>query len=698
MKKKIFNGLLIISVFLLLGTISFADSSSAAFREIFQQAKTAPGNNVIATIVDAMYFGLITIFRGVSQRIVLVVAGFMVMLLSADSIRTIFTSLGRIDYISMMKKLIPNLIKGIMTLAFLTMPMTYNASLNKGQQVKGSMFTWLVEKMFAIFYKLGLRFFGDSRFTNLTPGQMADVFFSSPLTLLQNSFSTWTLLAVFTNILKILVLVLCIWMAGKIVATLISNMFSALMLCTFSVFFLQFLLFEPTKSMAQRGINTIVAQIVSVFMTVGMVGLSYQTMKLIATDNSMSGIITLAILLMMMQQCTENIASMAMAMVNGSGLGHSNSAGFMSLLSSAGAIIGGGLMFATEGAENMIGDFKNGMEGSTEQGMGKIFDGAKNMAKNSAAADIFGDAKLAASQKFSRSKTIKALMDKGQDLKTAMANTKAIENAQKAYRNKQKALRELERKQRGMGAGSVAGIGANVLISALSGNLHDTKILGSIASRIGGQNVSQEKLLEAKRDLLDAGSKVKAFEQVTGFTVPGGHNNADFEKLSQELATNGYKNEVREFWNLMEEARSGNIDMASEKFKTIYNSLERMANEAPNTAAGDQIREGMRGFANFVEGQNLAAAITDPTSQTGNEGLKSGNGGSEAGGTYGTGGANNSQKRVNDEFVNKQVNPTVIKETGIKTDTGTKNNINQNTDDINTFKNKNNINDNNEEV
>ena len=497
----------------------------------------------------------------------------------------------------MMKKLIPNLIKGIMTLAFLTMPMTYNASLNKGQQVKGSMFTWLVEKMFAIFYKLGLRFFGDSRFTNLTPGQMADVFFSSPLTLLQNSFSTWTLLAVFTNILKILVLVLCIWMAGKIVATLISNMFSALMLCTFSVFFLQFLLFEPTKSMAQRGINTIVAQIVSVFMTVGMVGLSYQTMKLIATDNSMSGIITLAILLMMMQQCTENIASMAMAMVNGSGLGHSNSAGFMSLLSSAGAIIGGGLMFATEGAENMIGDFKNGMEGSTEQGMGKIFDGAKNMAKNSAAADIFGDAKLAASQKFSRSKTIKALMDKGQDLKTAMANTKAIENAQKAYRNKQKALRELERKQRGMGAGSVAGIGANVLISALSGNLHDTKILGSIASRIGGQNVSQEKLLEAKRDLLDAGSKVKAFEQVTGFTVPGDHNNVNFEKLSQELADNGYKNEVREFWSLMEEARRGDIPTDSEKFKTIYSSLERMANEAPKTAAGDQIREGMRGFA-----------------------------------------------------------------------------------------------------
>lgn len=689
MKKKFFNGLLIISVFLLFGTISFADSSSAAFREIFQQAKTAPGNNVIATIVDAMYFGLITIFRGVSQRIVLVVAGFMVMLLSADSIRTIFTSLGRIDYISMMKKLIPNLIKGIMTLAFLTMPMTYNASLNKGQQVKGSMFTWLVEKMFAIFYKLGLRFFGDSRFTNLTPGQMADVFFSSPLTLLQNSFSTWTLLAVFTNILKILVLVLCIWMAGKIVATLISNMFSALMLCTFSVFFLQFLLFEPTKSMAQRGINTIVAQIVSVFMTVGMVGLSYQTMKLIATDNSMSGIITLAILLMMMQQCTENIASMAMAMVNGSGLGHSNSAGFMSLLSSAGAIIGGGLMFATEGAENMIGDFKNGMEGSTEQGMGKIFDGAKNMAKNSAAADIFGDAKLAASQKFSRSKTIKALMDKGQDLKTAMANTKAIENAQKAYRNKLKALRELERKQRGMGAGSVAGIGANVLISALSGNLHDTKILGSIASRIGGQNVSQEKLLEAKRDLLDAGSKVKAFEQVTGFTVPGGHNNADFEKLSQELVTNGYKNEVREFWNLMEEARSGNIDMASEKFKTIYNSLERMASEAPNTAAGNQIREGFDGFANFVSGQNLGIASTDPTSPTGKGVVGDGEGTTVKTGE--TVFQNNPKKVVDEEFNKEQVNP--INRTQFETD-----NITNSTDDINTFKNKNNIDNNNDEV
>ena len=231
-----------------------------------------------------------------------------------------------------------------------------------------------------------------------------------------------------------------------------------------------------------------------------------------------------------------------------------------------------------------------------------------------------------------------------------------------------------------MGAGSVAGIGANVLISALSGNLHDTKILGSIASRIGGQNVSQEKLLEAKRDLLDAGSKVKAFEQVTGFTVPGGHNNADFEKLSQELATNGYKNEVREFWNLMEEARSGNIDIKSEKFQTIYNSLERMANEAPNTAAGDQIREGFDGFANFVSGQNFNIAATDLTSQTGKGVVGDGEGTpGKTGETFGK----DPQKVVKEEFNDKQANP--IKRTQFRTD-----DITNSTDDINTFKNKNN--------
>lgn len=615
MKRKIFKNLLLIGVFLLLGTISFADTSSEAFREIFQQAKgSASGNQVIATIVDAMYFGLITIFRGVSHKVTLVLAGFMVMLLSADSVRTVFVSLGSLDYLSMMKQLIPNLVKGIMLLAILVMPFKYTSSLNNSNvNVKGTLFTWIVEKMFMIFYKLGLRFFGDGRFNDLTPGQMADVFFSTPLTLLQNSFSTWTLFAVFTNIIKILVLVFCIWMAGKIVATLISNTFSALMLCTFSVFFLQFFMLEPTKSMAQRGINTVVSQIVSVFMTVGMVGLSYQTMKLISIDDSTSGVITLAVLLMMMQQCTENISTMAVAMVNGSGLGSSNAAGFMSLLGSAGAIVGGGLMFATEGAENMVGNFKSGMNDSTAQGIGKIFDGAKNMAKNSIAGDIAGDMKMAATNRFSRSRAIKDMMSRGMDMKTAMANTKALEDAQKAFRNKQKALRELEKKQRGIGAGSVAGIGANVLISALSGNLHDTKILGSIASRIGGEKVGQDKMLEAKRELMAAGTYLQGLEQTTGHVLEGGaHHKLDYEALGNELRSSGYAGDVNHFWDLLEKARNGGLNQS--ELSEIMNEAGRMAKEAPTTMAGDQMRQGFAQLAAEIsQSQNLAAAVSDPT-------------------------------------------------------------------------------------
>lgn len=603
-KKKVFNFLLFFALFTALSASAYADESSQAFKAIFDNAKAQSGDAVIATVVDALYNGLIIIFRGVSTKITGVAGAFMVMLLALDSVKTILTSLNSIDYASIMKKLMPNLIKGGMILAFLVAPMPQDSNmpgsaLPPGISSHGTMYTWFVEKLFKAFYKLGLYFFGEPKMMNLSVGKMADVFFSTPLNLLMHSITTWTLFAVFTNIIKILALVFCVWMASKILSTLIANTFSALMICVFSVFFLMFMLFESTKSLSQRGVNTVIAQTVTIFMTVGMVGLSYQVMKLISVDNSIAGILTLVVLLMMMQQCTENVNSMANAMVNGSGLGNSNSAGFMGMLGALGSIVGGGLLMATETVDNVAADFKDGVIDSKSQSLGgKAFDGFKTAAKNSVAGQAGAGVASAIHGKYSKAKAMKDMMGKGQDFFTAARNARLLGDAQKAFKNKEKALRELEKRKHGIGKGSIAAIGTNVMISALTGNLHDTKVLNSIGQRLtGDKSVSDTELKTAQQEMLNAAATLKILENANHIKVQGKHNDIDFDNLEKYKGDKQMEEFMKHQAERIEEAKNGKID--PEKLQKDLDKAKDDAERTVETEKGKMIKTGFEDLANF---------------------------------------------------------------------------------------------------
>lgn len=662
-KKKVFNFLLFFALFTALSMTAYADESSQAFKAIFDNAKAQNGDAVIATVVDALYNGLIVIFRGVSTKITGVAGAFMVMLLALDSVKTILTSLNSIDYASIMKKLMPNLIKGGMILAFLVAPVRMEqqnmpgSSLSSGIQSSGTMYTWFVEKLFKAFYKLGLYFFGEPKMMDLSVGKMADVFFSTPLNLLMKSFTTWTLFAVFTNIVKILALVFCVWMASKILSTLIANTFSALMICVFSVFFLMFMLFESTKSLSQRGVNTVIAQTVTIFMTVGMVGLSYQIMKLISVDNSVAGILTLAVLLMMMQQCTENVNSMANAMVNGSGLGNSNSAGFMGMLGALGSIVGGGLLMATETADNTIADFKDGVIDSKSQGLGgKVFDGFKTAAKNSVAGQAGAGIKSSIQGKYSKAKAIKDMMGKGQDFFTATRNARLLGDAQKAFKNKEKALKELEKKKHGIGKGSVAAIGANVMISALTGNLHDTRVLNSIGQRLAGdKSVSDTELKTAQQEMLNAAATLKILENANHIKVQGKHNDIDFDNLEKYKGDKQMEEFMKHQAERIEAAKNGKIDP-----KELQSDLDKAKNDAEQTVEseeGKMIRTGLEGVASFfkddvnfgvVDGKGGQAQTDKAKDGSENQGRVSTNGDSS--------GSNGHENDYKTKFTRKEAN------------------------------------------
>ena len=330
-------------MFILISTFSLADANSDAFAQVFKEASNQ-GSGIIGRIVNALYYGLIIIYRGVSLKISQMFGYIILAFMVINVLKTILQNIDRVDVYGMFKMIIPGFVKNLIVAFILVTPVNYQMRLGVGSSggtVHGTLLTQFTEYIFTMFYRLGLLFFNDGRFNDLTPGDVADIFFTRPLTLLQETFGFMTFFAIFINIAKIILLLLCLWLCGKIIAVYIANIFTALMLTTFSVFYLIFLTMESTAQIGQKGINIIIVQSVTLFMTVAMMGLSYQVMNLISTGNSVQGIASLTIMLLMLQQTMENIGGMAVSITSGGGLGMSRGDAFMGLGSTFAGMLGG---------------------------------------------------------------------------------------------------------------------------------------------------------------------------------------------------------------------------------------------------------------------------------------------------------------------------------------------------------------------
>ena len=83
----------------------------------------------------------------------------------------------------------------------------------------------MVEAIFTMFYRLGLIFFNDPKFNNATPGKIADVFFTRPLRLLEKTLGFTSFFSIFVNIGKIILIIVCLWICGKIIAIYIKYIY-----------------------------------------------------------------------------------------------------------------------------------------------------------------------------------------------------------------------------------------------------------------------------------------------------------------------------------------------------------------------------------------------------------------------------------------------------------------------------------------
>ena len=334
----------IIMLFIMFSTISLSDANSDAFAQVFREAsKQSDSKKIIERVVNSLYYGLLAIYRGVSLKISQLCGFILIAFMIISILKIILQNIDKVDVYTIMKMILPTFVKNIVIAFILVTPITYNSTsgLTGGGMVNGTILTRIVEAIFTMFYRLGLIFFNDPKFNNATPGRIADIFFSRPLNLLEKTFSFMTFFAVFISIAKVILLIVCLWICGKIISVYVANIFMALMLTTFSIFYLLFLTMEGTAQIGHRGINTIIVQSVTLFMTVAMMGISYQVMRLIAVGDSISGIASMTVILFMLEQVIENISGMAVAITSGGGLGQSKGDAFLQLTGAFGAIAGG---------------------------------------------------------------------------------------------------------------------------------------------------------------------------------------------------------------------------------------------------------------------------------------------------------------------------------------------------------------------
>ena len=355
--NKVFS-LMILLLFVMCSSIAMADTSSDAFAQIFRDA-SGSGNNVIERVVDALYYGLLIMYRGVSVKVSQLCGLFLVFFMTLDILTAILKNIAQVDLYSVFRTIIPKFVKNLIIAFILVTPTYYPLKIGVGGgatalKMKGTLVTQITEMFFDMFYRLGALFFNDPGMAKATPGRIAMAFFNRPLEMLKDVFGFMSFFAMFNNLAKVILLLFCLWLSGKIIAVYVSNIFTALILTTFSVFYLMFFTMESTVQIGQRGIQMIVQQSVTLFMTVAMTGISYQVIHLVAGGNSIQAIAALAVILFMLSQVMENIGMMAIAIVTGSGLGYSTDSAFMGLAQAAGMVITGLAMFGGAKYDEMV--------------------------------------------------------------------------------------------------------------------------------------------------------------------------------------------------------------------------------------------------------------------------------------------------------------------------------------------------------
>ena len=453
----------------------------------------------------------------------------------------------------------------------------------------------MVEAVFTMFYRLGLIFFNDPKFNNATPGQIADIFFSRPIRLLEKTFSFMTFFAVFISIAKVILLIVCLWICGKIISVYVANIFMALMLTTFSIFYLLFLTMEGTAQIGHRGINTIIVQSVTLFMTVAMMGISYQVIRLIAVGDSISGIASMTVRLFMLEQVIENISGMAVAITSEGGLGQSKGDAFMGFGSAFGMVAGGLAMMGLAKLDEL-------KEGNTEESESEHSSKESNTREKNRSSK-YSDKEIMA--KANRNVENEA---SGRYTGNSGGNSNSSDNGlgvrynkgrgvPKNFKKAEDSFRDYKemKKKSGLGTGSMIGLGVALFLQAGTSDLSKISSYKDLIDKLKdttGSNINSDYpynvLSQTKRQQLQGLALIKnGLKNLKGELLAIPDLNPEMGSMNEAIRGNAYNyenlsNSSNKETNYLTINRKNQNNYLNDNTTSLINNLENMNRNNPN--------------------------------------------------------------------------------------------------------------------
>ena len=410
--------------------------------------------------------------------------------------------------------------------------------------------------------------------------------------------------AVFISIAKVILLIVCLWICGKIISVYVANIFMALMLTTFSIFYLLFLTMEGTAQIGYRGINTIIVQSVTLFMTVAMMGISYQVIKLIEVGDSIPGIASLAVILLMLQQVMEGISTMAIAITSGGTLGQSKGDAFMGFGSAFGMVAGGLAMMGlakldelkegnTEESENELSSKESNTK---EKNRSSKYSDKEIMAKANRNVENEASGRYSGSSSNSSNTSDNGL---GVRYKKGRGVPKNFKKAEDSFRD----YKEMKKKSN-LGINSKIGIGVAVFFQAATMDLSNLKNITELADKTKSSlknnnypyNVmsSTEQLRRAGYALFRTGFK-NVFNELTAPPIL----NAETGSMNEATKGNAYygdgsgtnKNRNDYYSDIPSNKKNNIVNtplLSTNSIETYMNNLENLNRNNPNRIVEQQ--------------------------------------------------------------------------------------------------------------
>ena len=130
-----------------------------------------------------------------------------------------------------------------------------------------------------------------------------------------------TLSGIFEMIIKIMILIFCMWIISRILSKFVGNIFTALILSSVSTIYLIFLTLDSTKKIGFEGIKLIIKQAVTLFISVAIMGITYQILNIISISSSIDGIAAFSVIILVLQKIMWNISNVVNSILDGAGIG-----------------------------------------------------------------------------------------------------------------------------------------------------------------------------------------------------------------------------------------------------------------------------------------------------------------------------------------------------------------------------------------